>query len=74
MNQYPISVYESVSVSYGTTDISLCEQMAITLHFVQGMEVKEHLIDKVQCEETTGEANLIPRVFLWERPWGRLVT
>ena len=30
--------------------------MAITLRFVQGMEVKEHLIDTVQCEETTEEA------------------
>ena len=49
------SVFYSLSAD-GTTDISLCEQIAITLRFVQGMEVKEHLIDMVQCEETTGEA------------------
>ena len=49
------SVFYSLSVD-GTTDISLCEQMAITLRFAQGMEVKEHLIDMAQCEETTGEA------------------
>ena len=49
------SVFYSLSVD-GTTDISLCEQMVITLRFAQGMEVKEHLIDMVQCEETTGEA------------------
>ena len=30
--------------------------MAITWHFVEGMEVKEHLIDLVHCEITTGEA------------------
>ena len=47
------SVFYSLSAD-GTTHISLCEQMAITLRFVQGMEVKEHLIDMVQCEETTG--------------------
>ncbi len=49
------AVFYSISAD-GTTDISLCEQMAITLHFVQGMEVKEHLTDLVQCEVTTGEA------------------
>ncbi len=49
------AVFYSISAD-GTTDISLCEQMAITLRFVQGMEVKEHLIDLVQCEVTTGEA------------------
>ena len=49
------TVFYSISAD-GTTDITLCEQMAITLRFVQGMEVKEHLIDLVQCEVTTGEA------------------
>ena len=34
----------------------MCEQMAITLRFVQGMEVKVHIINMVQCEETMGEA------------------
>ena len=49
------TVFYSISAD-GTTDITLCEQMTITLRFVQGMEVKEHLIDLVQCEVTTGEA------------------
>ena len=49
------SVFYSLSAD-GTTNISLCEQMAITLHFIQGMYVKEHHIDMVQCEGTMGEA------------------
>jgi hypothetical protein len=49
------AVFDSIS-AYGTTDISLCEKIAISLRFVQGMEVKEHLIDQVQCDVTTGEA------------------
>ena len=49
------TVFYSLSAD-GTTDISLCEQRAIALHFVQGMKVKEHLIDLVHCEITTGEA------------------
>ena len=49
------TVFYGISAD-GTTDIILSEQMGIILRFVKGMEVKEHLIDLIQCEVTTGEA------------------
>jgi hypothetical protein len=48
------AVFYSISAD-GTTDITLCEQMAVNLRFVQGLEVKEYLIDLIQCEITTSE-------------------
>ena len=58
------TVFYSISAD-GTTDITLCEQMAITLRFVQGMEVKNILLIWFSVKLPRGKQSLKKSNVLW---------